>query len=132
MKKSFKLKEMMFVTFCLHYTLSPVATQTRAFDRKGENNSSSHITGIPWCFLYLGRSFDMPHHTWSISCACYTIGTVFNHYDMNVLCHAKPAERFTPRPGIWYQYSTTMQKCIKHAQGELITNPSSRHWFSIR
>ena len=28
----------------------------------------------------------------------------------------------------WYQPSTTMQKCIKHAQGELITNPStSRH-----
>ena len=24
---------------------------------------------------------------------------------------------------IWYQPSTTMQKCIKHAQRELITNP---------
>ena len=27
----------------------------------------------PWCFLSFVRSFDMPHHTWSISCACYTI-----------------------------------------------------------
>ena len=40
--------------------------------------------------------------------ACYTIiGTAFNHYDMNVLRHAKLAERFTPRPGSWYQPSTT-------------------------
>ena len=31
-KKSCKLKEMMFVTFCLHYTLS----QVHAFVRKGE------------------------------------------------------------------------------------------------
>ena len=123
--------------FCLHYMLSHVVTQTRAFDRKGETTHLlislvSSMFSVPWKIFF----FDMSHHTWSISCACYTIiGTVFNHYDMNVLRHAKLTVWFTPRPGSWYQSSTTMQKCIKHAQGELIlliTNPSSRHWFSIR
>ena len=48
---------------------------TSAFDRKGK---TTHLliglSLISLIFLSLGRSSDMPHHTWSISCVCFTIG----------------------------------------------------------
>ena len=79
--------------------------------------------------------FDMSHHTWSISCACYTIGIQPLRYKRFVSC--KVCRKFHPKTRkctfnlqwswnqLRYQPSTTMQKCIKHAQGELITNPTA-------
>ena len=48
--------------------------KTSAFLRKGKTILIYLYHWYPWCFLSLRRSSDMPHHTWSISCACYIIG----------------------------------------------------------
>ena len=52
-ENSCKLKEMMFVMFFLHYTLSQVAAQTYAFVRKGETTHLlislvSLMFSVPW------------------------------------------------------------------------------------
>ena len=52
-ENSCKLKEMTFVMFFLHYRLSQVATQTRAFVRKGETTHLlislvSLMFSVPW------------------------------------------------------------------------------------
>ena len=84
---------------------------TRLYE-EGWNNSLTHITGILDVFCPLEDLL-----TCHITRGAFCVHTIqFNHYDMNVLRHAKLAERFTPRPGSWYQPSTTMQKCIKHAR----------------
>ena len=95
------------------------------FVRKGETTNLL-ISLVSLMFISLGRSSDMPHHTWNISCACYTISIQPLWYKRFASCkvcrkiHSKTKKGTFNLQWIWYQPSTTMQKCIKHPKGELM------------
>ena len=89
----------------------------------GANRARTHnlLFMSPAVSLDHTRSSDKLHNTCSTLCACYTKGIQplrYERFASGKVCKIHPKLQRS-----WYQPSTAMQKCIKHAQGELITTP---------
>ena len=132
-KESCKLKEMMFVTFCLHYTLSQVVTQTRAFVRKG-NNSSTHITGILDVFCPLEDLLTATLHVEHFVCMLYNYryGIHPLRYERFASCKACRKIHSKTRkliPSAFYHNAEMHQTCIRTANHQPLIPPLI--WYQV-
>ena len=101
---------------------------TSAFVRKGKTTHLlislvSLIFSVTWKIFWHASS-----HVEHFVCMLYnrySTTTIWTFCIVQSLQKDSPQdqERYSQLQWSWYQTSTTMQKCIKHAQGELITNP---------
>ena len=122
-KKSCKLKEMTFVTFCLQYTLSQVATQTRAFVGKGETTNLlislvSLMFSVSWKIFWYATS-----HLEHFVCMLYNYRYGIQPLRYERFASGKACRKIHPKTrkliSAFYHHAEMHLTCTR----ELITNP---------
>ena len=88
---------------------------TSTFVREGETIRLL-ISLVSLMFISLGRSSDMPHHTRSISCACYTIGIQPLRYKRFASCKVCKKIHLKTRKGTFNYNGVGIAAFYHHAE----------------